>query len=97
MAEFNQYNLYAYAAGQMSTACDDKILVDLQRFKSIHDIDEVKEYIEKTFGSFDASKVFEYKNDVIVFISKSKNNVYVIAKQKGKQIYGNQWYVEEEE
>ena len=53
MSEFNQYNLYSFAAGQATHTCDDKILVDLQRFKSIHDIDELNEYIDKTFGQFE--------------------------------------------
>ena len=97
MAEFNPYNLYSYAAGQMSTACDGKIFVDLQRLKSIHDLDEVKEYVDKTFGSFEDKKVFKYPNDVIVFISKAENSIGVVAMQNDKQIYGNRWYVDEEE
>ncbi len=97
MAEFNPYSMYAYSAGQMSTAADGKIFVDLQRFKSIHDIDEVNEYIEKTFGQFENQKAFHYPNDVLVFISKSEENVEVIAMQKDKQIYGNRWFVIKDE
>ena len=97
MAEFNPYNLYSYAAGQMQSATDGKIFVDLQRLKLIHDLDEVKEYVDKTFGSFEDKKVFKYPNDVIVFISKAENSVGVIAMQKDKQIYGNRWYVDEGE
>ena len=58
MAEFNQYNLYSYAAGQMQSATDGKIFVDLQRFKSIHKMDELNDYIDKTFGDFDDEKIY---------------------------------------
>lgn len=97
MAAFNPYSLYSMSAGQATHACDGKIFVDLQRFKSIHDIDEVNEYIDKTFGSFEDKKVFKYPNDVLVFISKTEKEVTVVAHQKEKQIYGNQWYVIEDE
>ena len=97
MAEFNQFSLYTMQAGDMQGATDGKIFVDLQRFKSIHDLDEVNEYIDKTFGVFEDSRVFNYPNDVLVYISKSEDKVDVIALQKDKQIYGNRWFVEDDE
>lgn len=97
MAEFNTYNLYSYAAGQMQSAADGKVFVDLQRLKSIHDIDEVKDYVDKTFGEVKDNRMFKYPNDVIVFVSKAENKIDVLAVQKDKQIFGNRWYVDEEE
>ena len=97
MAEFNQYNLYSYAAGQMQNATEGKIFVDLQRFKSIHKMDELNDYIDKTFGDFDDEKIFEYPNGVAVYIIKSEADVTVLAAQDGKQIYGNRWYIEKKE
>ena len=97
MAEFNQYNLYSYVAGQMQSATEDKIFVDLQRFKSIHKMDELNDYIDKTFGDFDDEKIFEYPNGVAVYIIKSEADVTVLAAQDGKQIYGNRWYIEKKD
>ena len=97
MAEFNQYNLYSYTAGQMQSATDGKIFVDLQRFKSIHKMDELNEYIDKIFGHFEDEKIFKYPNDVLVYIKKNDTEVKVIAQQKDKQIYGNRWYIEKKD
>ncbi len=36
--QFNQYSMYSYAAADFKSACNDKILVDLQRLDKIDEL-----------------------------------------------------------
>ena len=92
--QFNQYSMYSYAAADFKTACDDKILVDLQRLDKLNEFDEVIDFVNKVFGEVDSYKIFNYPNDIVVAISRKENEIVVGAKQNGKQIYGQGWYFE---
>ena len=89
--EFNQYNLYSYSAGDMQSACDDKILVDLQRLKNIKEYREVDEFVTKVFGEVRDQKFIDYPNDIKVIIMKQENKIAVGALQGVRQIFGLSW------
>ena len=90
--KINQYNLYSFSAGQMQGSCDDKVLVDLQRLKSMKEYDEVKEYVDRTFGAFDGEqKIMDYPNDVKVILIQRENYIGVGGIKGEEQIFGLQW------
>ena len=65
--QFNQYSLYTYQTEEFKDATNEKILVDLQRLKSIKDYDDVVDYVQKVIGSIDNEEnYFEfYQKEVI--------------------------------
>jgi hypothetical protein len=91
MATFNQYSLYSFAAGDFSTSCNDKILVDLHRLESMKMYNEIVDYIHKTFGEFEDKKHLEYPNDIEVDLIKNEKMILVYASQKGEKIFGTCW------
>ena len=97
MATLNQYSLYSYAVNDFKSACDDKILVDLQMMKSLEYFDEVEQFVDKTFGKFNAQKVIDYPNDVKLTLLKYPDIIIVAATQGEKQIFGTCWERPKEE
>ena len=96
--QFNQYNMYSYMVENFSHMCDEKILVDLQRFQNLVEYDEVKELVDKVFGTFENSKIFEYPNNIKVIIQKEENVIKIGALQNNKEIFGKGWrYLEDED
>ena len=89
--QFNQYSMYSYAAADFKSACDDKILVDLQRLDKLNEYDEVIDFVNKVFGEVESYKTFDYPNNILVAVSKEENKIIVGAKQDGKQIFGQSW------
>ena len=90
--QFNQYNLYSFSASQMQDSCDDKVLVDLQRLKVMKEYDEVKEYVDRVFGTFEGEqKSIDYPNDVKVILVQQENSICVAALKKNEQIFGLRW------
>ena len=93
--QFNQFSMYSFQAGNLQGACDDKILVDIQRLNVMKEYDEVKTYVDKVFGEFDEEqKQFEYPNEVIVVVQKGENSIGVGALKGEKQIFGKRWRLE---
>ena len=97
MAQFNQYSMYSYAAGDFKTICDDKILVDLKRLDSLEKYDEILDFITSTFGEIGTGKELEYPNDIKVHLQKHGDLIIVAATQKDKQIFGTAWEPPDEE
>ena len=90
--QFNQYSLYSFNAGQVQGSCDDKVLVDLQRLKTMKEYDEVKEYVDRTFGTYEGKqKILDYPNDVKVVLLQKENYIGVAGIKDEKQIFGLQW------
>lgn len=83
--------MYSQAANEFSSACNDKILVDLQRLKSIKMYDDILDYIQHTFGDIDNEKHLDYPNDIKVDLYKNDEMVLVYASQKGEKIFGTCW------
>ena len=65
--QFNQYSMYSYAAADFKSACDDKILVDLQRLDKLNEYDEVIDFVNKVFGEVESYKTFDYPNNILVY------------------------------
>ena len=97
MAEFNQYSMYSYTAGDFKSATDGKILVDLKKLSSFKKYDEILNFISTTFGEFDTKKEIEYPNDIKVMLQKHGDLIIVAATQKDKQIFGTAWEPVKEE
>ena len=91
MSQFNQYSLYSYAVQDFKTSCDDKILVDLHKLKSINGYENAFAFVTQTFGNFDAEKHIEYRNGVKLDIYHPENLLIVYAQQNDKQIFGLSW------
>ena len=94
---FNQYLAYTAQAREMSTACDDKILVDLSKLENMKYYDDIDEYVTQIFGEVEHSKQFEYPNDIIVLVEREPNSIIVGAVQGTKQIFGLKWKMPAEE
>ena len=90
----DKYSLYTHAAGELKTSCDDKIIVDLERLKSITEYDEAINFVTKVFGEVEGHKQFYYPNEVIVAIETEENILRVGAVKKEEQIFGLQWTLE---
>ena len=73
--QFNQYSMYSYAAADFKSACDDKILVDLQRLDKLNEYDEVIDFVNKVFGEVERYKTFDYPNNILVAVSKEENKI----------------------
>ena len=97
MAEFNQYSMYSYMAGDFKSATDGKVLVDLKKLGSLKKYDEILEFITSTFGEIDSEKELEYPNDIKVHLQKYGDLIIVAATQKDKQIFGTCWEPAKEE
>ena len=97
MATFNQYSTYTYMAGELQSASDGKILVDLKKLSSLKKYDEILDFINSTFGYIDECKKLEYPNDIKVDIQKIDDLIIVFATQNNKQIFGSAWEPADEE
>ena len=91
MSEFNMYSMYSYAAGDLKTACDDKILVDLHKLESITEYYDVLDFVDKTFGEIEDQKIMDYPNEVKVIVQKKENEILVGALKGQEQIFGQSW------
>ena len=87
----NNYLAYTYCAQNFAHACDDKILVDINRLNSIDEYDEVKEYVSKVWGEVDGEKSFDYPNNIKVIIRNKENCIEVGALRDNKQFFGTGW------
>lgn len=96
MAQFNQYNLYCYAAGNIKTACDDKILVDLHKLEQLKKYSEIANFVETNFGTVNERRTFEYPNDIKVLVIKEEKAILVYASQGEKRLFGKCWSKSEE-
>ena len=97
MAEFNQYSMYSYMAGDFKGTTDGKVLVDLKKLGSLTDYDEILNFISTTFGDIGSGKELEYPNDIKVHLQKYGDLIIVAATQKDKQIFGTCWEPAKEE
>ena len=97
MAEFNQYSMYSYTAGDFKSATDGKILVDLKKLSSLNKYSEILNFINDTFGEIGTGKELEYPNDIKVMLQKYGELIIVAATQKDKQIFGSCWEPAKEE
>ena len=94
---FNPYSFYSYQAGNIQSTVDGKIFVDLKKLGNLTELDEVKDFVEKTFNAYEAEQIIDYPNDVKVCIVKEDERIMVGALQKDEQIFGKSWrYVKEE-
>lgn len=93
MSTFNMYNMYAYQAQDLQGATDGKILCDLERLKHLESYDDFSDSVIRTFGDIPVGqeKKFEYPNNIVVFVTKTKDQVLVGALQNDKQIFGRGW------
>ena len=97
MAEFNQYSMYSYMAGDFKSSTDGKILVDLKKLGSLKKYDEILDFITSTFGDIGTGKELEYPNDIKVHLQKHGDLIIVAATQNDKQIFGTAWEPPDEE
>ncbi len=96
--QFNQYSMYSYAAGNIQHSCDDRVLVDLQRLNIMNEYDEVREYVDRIFGTFEGEKkILDYPNNVKVILLQRENYIGVAGIQNEKQIFGLQWTLQKQE
>lgn len=97
MAEFNQYSMYSYTAGDFKSSTDGKVLVDLKRLESLKGYNDILNFITNTFGEIGTKKELEYPNDIKVYLQKHGELIIVAATQKGKRIFGTCWEPVKEE
>ena len=96
--QIDKYSMYSYMVDNFSHACDDKILVDLQKLRNLNDYNEVTEMVDEIFGDFEENKIFEYPNNIKVLIQKEENIIKIGALQNDKEIFGQGWrFVKESE
>ena len=93
--ELNKYNLYSYNANEKVSITDDKILVDIQKMKSITEFEDIEKYVKDLFGEIGNRKVFKFENNVILIIEREENLIKIGALQNDKQIFGQSWALEE--
>ena len=91
MAQFNQYSMYSYMAGDFKSATDGKVLVDLKKLGSLKKYDEILDFITTNFGEIGDGKELEYPNNVKVQIDKIDDLIIVFATQNDEQIFGTAW------
>ena len=89
--QFNMYSSYSYAAGEFKTACDDKILVDLQQLRNLTEFKDVSEFVNRVFGEGDGEQWYDYPNNIEVQVVREENHICVGALKDEKQFFGKQW------
>ena len=96
--QFNQYSLYTYQTEDFKNATNEKILVDLQRLKSIKDYDDVVDYVQKVIGSIDNEEnYFDYPDDIKVIVLNEPDKIRVFATKNEKQVFGRFWQLVDED
>ena len=88
---YNKYAMYSYAAGDLKNACDDKILVDLQKLKNLTEFLDVEEFVNANFGEVEDYKEISYPNNIMVYILHKDNEIKICAAKNEEQIFGRGW------
>lgn len=94
---FNPYSFYSYQAGSIQSATEGKIFVDLKRLGNLTELDDVRDFVEKTFNAYKEQQTLNYPNDVTLYIEKEAERILVAALKKDEQIFGKSWRYATEE
>jgi hypothetical protein len=64
----------------------------------MNEYDEVREYVDRIFGTFEGEKkILDYPNNVKVILLQRENYIGVAGIQNEKQIFGLQWKLQKQE
>ena len=94
--EFNQYNMYAYAAEQSRSSALDEVDEFRQNLLRMTEYDDVRNFITNKYGEFEGKKWIKYpKLHKKVYLYLDDEKIEFCALKDKKQYWGRRWRLEE--